>query len=102
LPTPASPATSWPFAGGAGRAAGGTWEQALDRIAAERVGSRVAVACHGGVINAYLSHLFQFGYDHLVSVYFTSITVVRAADTRRAVITLNDYAHVMPLEREGE
>jgi broad specificity phosphatase PhoE len=74
----------------------------LDRIAAASVGSRVAVVCHGGVINVYLSHLFQSGYDHLVSVYFTSITVVRAADTRRAVLTINDYAHVMPLERKPE
>jgi probable phosphoglycerate mutase len=71
---------------------------AIDRIIRENIGRRVVVACHGGVINAYLSELFQSGYDHLVSVHHTSITVVRAADTRRAVLTLNDYSHVMAVQ----
>jgi probable phosphoglycerate mutase len=71
---------------------------AIDAIAEESVGHRVAIACHGGVINAYLSHLFQSGYDSLVSVHHTSITVVRAADTRRAVLTVNDYSHVMAVQ----
>lgn len=71
---------------------------AIDRIAAENVGHRVAVACHGGVINTYLSVLFGSHYDHLVSVHHTSITVVRAADTRRAVLTVNDYSHVMAIQ----
>jgi probable phosphoglycerate mutase len=71
---------------------------AIDAIVEESIGHRVAVACHGGVINAYLSHLFQSGYDHLVSVHHTSITVIRAADTRRAVLTVNDYSHVMAVQ----
>lgn len=71
---------------------------AIDRIAAESVGMRVAVACHGGVINAYLSTLFASGYDNLVPVHHTSITVVRAADTRRVVLTVNDYSHVMAFQ----
>ncbi|MGI8925064.1 MAG: histidine phosphatase family protein [Tepidiformaceae bacterium] len=71
---------------------------AIDRIAAENQGSRVAIACHGGVINAYLSHLFRSAYDHVVSVHHTSITVVRAADTRRELLTINDYSHVMPFQ----
>lgn len=71
---------------------------AIDRIAAENVGHRVAVACHGGVINAYLAELFGASYDHLVNVHHTSITVIRAADKRRAVLTINDYSHVMPIQ----
>jgi broad specificity phosphatase PhoE len=66
----------------------------IDRIASENVGSRVAIACHGGVINSYLSHCFGSRYDHVVPVHHTSISVVRAADTRRAVMSTNDYAHV--------
>jgi len=31
-------------------------------------------------------------------VHHTSITVVRAADTRRELLTINDYAHVMPIQ----
>jgi probable phosphoglycerate mutase len=71
---------------------------AIDRIAEEGVGQRVVVVCHGGVINTYLSHLFGSQFDHLVAVHHTSITVVRAADTRRAVLTINDYSHVMPIQ----
>lgn len=71
---------------------------AIDAIAEESVGHRVAVACHGGVINAYLSHLFGSAYDNLVNVHHTSITVIRAAGTRRAVLTINDYSHVMPIQ----
>lgn len=72
--------------------------RAIDDIIAESIGHRVVIACHGGVINAYLSELFQSSYDHLVSVHHTSITVVRAADVRRAVLTINDYSHVMNIQ----
>lgn len=71
---------------------------AIDAIVEANVGHRVVVACHGGVINAYLAHLLRSAYDHLVSVHHTSITVVRAADTRRELLTINDYAHVMPIQ----
>ncbi len=71
---------------------------AIDRIVVANIGRRVVVACHGGVINGYLSHLMRSGYDHLVSVHHTSITVVRAADTRRELMTINDYAHVMSFQ----
>jgi len=71
---------------------------AINAIAAECIGMRVAIACHGGVINAYLSTLFRSAYDHLVPVHHTSITVVRAADTRREVLTINDYSHVMAFQ----
>ena len=71
---------------------------AIDRVIAESIGMRVVVACHGGVINAYLSTLFGSHYDHLVSVHHTSITVVRGADTRREVLTVNDYSHVMAIQ----
>lgn len=71
---------------------------ALDKIIDENHGHRVAVACHGGVINAYLSHLLGSAYDHLVSVHHTSITVVRAADVRRELLTINDYSHVMAVQ----
>jgi probable phosphoglycerate mutase len=71
---------------------------AIDAIIEQSMGTRVVVACHGGVINGYLSHLMRSAYDHLVSVHHTSITVVRAADTRRELLTINDYSHVMPFQ----
>jgi probable phosphoglycerate mutase len=71
---------------------------AIDQIVEESIGMRVAVVCHGGVINSYLGYLLQSAYDHLVAVHHTSITVVRAADTRRELLTINDYAHVMAFQ----
>jgi probable phosphoglycerate mutase len=72
--------------------------QAMDHIIEANIGQRVAVVCHGGVINTYLSHLFGSGYDHVVPVHHTSITVIRGADDRRVVLTVNDYSHVMPFQ----
>lgn len=71
---------------------------AFDRIVDESVGMRVVVACHGGVINAILSRVLGSVFDHLVSVHHTSITVMRAADTRRFLLTINDYSHVMEFQ----
>lgn len=71
---------------------------AFDRIVDESVGMRVVVACHGGVINAILSRVLGSVFDHLVSVHHTSITVLRAADTRRFLLTINDYSHVMEFQ----
>lgn len=71
---------------------------AIDRIAEQNEGHRVVIACHGGVINAYLARIFRSAYDHLVPVHHTSITVVRAADRRREVLTINDYSHVMSFQ----
>ncbi|WP_322795251.1 histidine phosphatase family protein [Tepidiforma sp.] len=72
--------------------------RALDTIIEESIGMRVAVVCHGGVINAILSHVFGSPFDHLVPVHHTSISVLRAADTRRVILTINDYSHVMPIQ----
>lgn len=59
---------------------------------------RIVVACHGGVINAILSRVLGSAFDHLVAVHHTSISVMRAADTRRVILTVNDYSHVMSFQ----
>jgi len=71
---------------------------ALDEAIAESHGMRIVVACHGGVINAVLSRVLGSNFDHLVPVHHTSISVMRAADTRRVILTVNDYSHVMSFQ----
>ncbi|MEO8538761.1 MAG: histidine phosphatase family protein [bacterium] len=71
---------------------------ALDEAIAESHGMRIVVACHGGVINAILSKVLGSNFDHLVAVHHTSISVMRAADTRRVILTVNDYSHVMEFQ----
>jgi len=59
---------------------------------------RVVVAarrCHHAILSSVLGSVF----DHLVSVHHTSITVMRAADTRRILLTINDYSHVMEFQK---
>jgi probable phosphoglycerate mutase len=72
--------------------------EALDEAIAESHGMRIAVVCHGGVINAVLSRVLGSEFDHLVPVHHTSISVMRAADTRRVILTVNDYSHVMAVQ----
>jgi len=72
----------------------------VDQIAADNVGSRVVVACHGGVINTYLAHVFGADHDRVVSIHHTAITTVRAMGDRRAVLGVNDYHHVLAIQKE--
>lgn len=70
----------------------------IEAIAADNVGRRVAVACHGGVIGTYLSHLWSADVDMVCHVHHTSITTVRAMDAYRRVIAVNDFSHVLPFQ----
>jgi probable phosphoglycerate mutase len=74
--------------------------QTIDDIMANHHGHRVVVACHGGVINTYLSHVFGADHDRVCNIHHTSLTTVRAMQDRRMVMAVNDYAHVLPLQTE--
>lgn len=71
---------------------------ALAEIVDRHLGQRVVVTCHSGVINAYLAFVFGSDLDMLVRLHHTSLTTFRGADTRRAVLIVNDYAHVLPFQ----
>jgi probable phosphoglycerate mutase len=71
---------------------------ALSEIIDRHPGQRVVVTCHSGVINALLAWTVQTDQDMPVRVHHTSISVFRGADTRRAVISVNDYTHVLPFQ----
>jgi len=69
----------------------------IESIIDEHRGQRVAVVCHGGVINGYLSHIL--GLDSFARGFFypnyTSINRVAAASSgEREVITVNETAHL--------
>ena len=67
---------------------------AVAEIAEANRGRRVVVACHSGVINHYLSHVLSSAYQQVFPLHHTSITTVRVDGDRRAVLTVNDFAHV--------
>lgn len=72
----------------------------IDRIVAEHVGERVVVACHGGVIATVLAMIMESPRDYGVAVHHSSITTVRGADTRRSIVGVNDFAHVLGFQTE--
>jgi 2,3-bisphosphoglycerate-dependent phosphoglycerate mutase len=71
---------------------------ALGDIIDRHLGERVVVTCHGGVINAFLAAVVGTDQDLPVRVHHTSVSVFRGADTRRSVISVNDFAHVLDLQ----
>ncbi len=69
---------------------------AIEAIIAANPSRKVAVVCHGGVINAYLSRILDLG-DPTGFFYpnYTSIHRVMAARSgERSILTLNETSHL--------
>jgi probable phosphoglycerate mutase len=68
----------------------------VESIVRANPGGRVALVCHGGVINAYLS--FVLGLDQpFVEPGYTSISrVLGHSDGRRQVASVNEMPHLPP------
>lgn len=70
---------------------------AIERIIGEHRGERVAIVCHGGVINAYLTHILDLDVGSRGFFYpnYTSIHRVAAASSgERSIVTLNETSHL--------
>lgn len=68
----------------------------LEEIVQVHGGQRVAVVCHGGVINAYLARCLEFDVQDFMKfdVDYTSVTRVLASGTgHRSVKSINETAH---------
>ena len=67
----------------------------LEDVIAAHAGQRVAVVCHGGVINAFASHLLGLDALFLFEPHYTSISRFRAARSgERSLASLNETAHL--------
>lgn len=63
----------------------------LEELVLAHRGHKVAVVCHGGVINAYVTHILGIHQPLVYEPYYTSINRVVAATTgERTVATLNE------------
>ncbi|HEY8173341.1 MAG TPA: histidine phosphatase family protein [Dehalococcoidia bacterium] len=67
---------------------------AMDQIIADNPGKKVAVACHGGVIQSYVAHILGLTSDFPIYSFNASITSIRAHGDRRVIWRLNDLAHL--------
>ena len=69
---------------------------AIEAIAATNEGRRVVVACHGGVINAYVAHHLGISYDMFFRPAHTAVNVVLAGHNGvRALHSLGDVHHLL-------
>lgn len=70
----------------------------MDAIAAENPSGRVAVVCHGGVINAYLSVVLGLGRTLFFEPAYTSVSRVRVGRSgRRRLVSINETGHLRRL-----
>lgn len=70
----------------------------IEGIVIAHPGERVVIACHGGVINAYVGHVIGSRYDMFFQPAHTSISLIAAAEGRRALHYLNDTHHLRTSE----
>lgn len=67
----------------------------VERIVADHSGERVAVVCHGGVINAWGGQVLGIEEPFFVDVGYTSISRFLAAGSgERSIVSLNETAHL--------
>ncbi len=68
----------------------------LDQVIVEHPGERVAVVCHGGVVNVYLAALLGIDRHLWFDPGYTSISRVRASRAgARSVGSINELAHLL-------
>jgi probable phosphoglycerate mutase len=68
----------------------------VERLVDTHSGHRIAIVCHGGVINQYLAHVLGLTTEtNFFYPNYTSIHRVAAARTgERSVVTLNETSHL--------
>lgn len=72
--------------------------EAMSEIAARHRGKRVAVVCHGGVINAWASHILGLDDVYFFDPTYTSINRFMVASTgQKSIVSLNETAHLRGL-----
>ena len=67
---------------------------AIAEIATAHPDGRVAVVCHGGVINAYLSHVLELERTIFFEPAYTSVSRVLVSGDRRQVVSVNETPHL--------
>ena len=72
---------------------------AVERIVAAHPRQRVAVVCHGGVINAYAGHVLKIDEPLFFLPDYTSVNRILAASSgERSISSLNETAHLRTLQ----
>jgi probable phosphoglycerate mutase len=68
---------------------------AIERVIEANRGGTVAIVCHGGVINAYASHVLGIEFPLFFQPHYTSINRFLASSAgHRSVASLNEVGHL--------
>ena len=71
--------------------------RALEGIIEHNRGARVAVICHGGVINVWAAHLLGLERAMFFAPHYTSVNRFMAAGSgQRSIVSLNETGHLRP------
>jgi probable phosphoglycerate mutase len=70
---------------------------AVERVVATHPSQQVAIVCHGGVINAYLTHVLGMEELLFFEPDYTSISRVRAGKDLRTFLSANETGHLRDL-----
>lgn len=74
--------------------------ESLDAIAARHPAQRIAVFCHGGVINTWAADVIGLGFKLFFNPFYSSINRFLISSTGvRSVGSLNECSHLRELER---
>ena len=76
--------------------------QSLTEIAARHSGQRIAIFCHGGVINCWAADVLGLGFKLFFNPYYSSLNrFLVSSQGVRSVGSLNECAHLRDFDREG-
>ena len=77
---------------------------AVDHLAANHPGQRIAIASHAGAINAYCAEVLGIARDFFFPIVNTAVTVVRVRGRQHLIVKLNDVSHLVRdgLQRSGQ
>ena len=68
----------------------------IEQIIAQHASQRVAIVCHGGVINAYICHVL--GLENQRGFFYPNYTsihrIAAAGSGERSIVTLNETSHL--------
>jgi len=74
---------------------------AVERIIEANRGGTVAIVCHGGVINAYASHVLGLDFPLFFQPHYTSVNRFLASSAgHRTVGSLNETGHLVGTRSE--
>ncbi len=69
--------------------------ESIEKIIDSHSGDRVAVVCHGGVINSYLAHVLGLAEGQFFYPNYTSIHRIAASRRgHRSVVSVNETSHL--------